>query len=352
MSPLISVQLLRAVAAWLVVCSHYIQLFPTSHLLDNGWDEYGWLGHFGVDLFFVISGFIMFHSLANRHYGATEFFVKRLTRIVPAYWFFTLLMALLYQLYSSEFSYTAWNWPSLLESLLFISNENPAGIGNYPLLTVGWTLGYEMFFYALLSLCILTCGRFYFLTSASILVALPLLWNEHWLFGSLASQKLLYAFVYGLALGYAYTRLKNIPPRLLYALGACLFALAMLFVAVSHPFAGEIQIGGNEKRPLLAFLLIGSALCFEPALSQIKFKAFAWLRYLGDISYSTYLLHTLVIGIFLHYIGKPNSAPEELLLLLAASSVIALLSHLSFKHIETGTVAAIFGTSRSALKAG
>ena len=335
MNPLISIQILRAVAAWLVVYSHFMQLFPTSHLVNNGWAKYGWLGHFGVDLFFVISGFIMFHSLASRKYSAKEFFVKRLIRIVPAYWFFTFLMTLFFLLYSKEFSYTGWSWDSLLASLFFIASKNPSGIGYFPLLTVGWTLSYEMFFYALLSLCIITCGRFFFWASALTLIALPLLWNEHWILGILICQKLLYAFVYGLMLGYTYTRLKNAQPHLLYVLGVCMFALAMIFFVSAHPFEEPIQIGGNEKRPLLVFLLIGSALCFESALSKIRFKAFSLLRYLGDISYSTYLSHTLVIGVFLHYIGQIGSVSEELFLLLAASLTIMFMSHLSYRHIET-----------------
>jgi peptidoglycan/LPS O-acetylase OafA/YrhL len=67
-----------------------------------------------------------------------------------------------------------------------------------------------------------------------------------------------------------------------------------------------------------------------------------FLRHLGDISYSTYLLHTLVIGVFLHYVsGQMGSASSELLLLLAASLTIALMSHISFRYIETGRLTAI-----------
>lgn len=341
MNPLTSIQISRAVAAWLVVFSHYMQLFPTSHLVKEGWDKYGWLGYFGVDLFFVISGFIMFYSLANRMYSAKEFFVRRLIRIVPAYWFVTFLMALLVLPYAAEFSYTDWNWNSLLASLFFIVHDNPSGIGYYPLLTVGWTLGYEMFFYALLSLCILTCGRFYFHACTLILIALPLLWKEQWLFGAMVSQKLLYAFACGIALGYAYVRLKNSSPRLLYTLGPTLFALAATLFIIGQPFEDPVQIGGNEERPLLAFLLIGSALCFESALSNIRYKAFELLKYLGDISYSTYLLHTLAIGVFFHYLGKLDNAPEELLLLLAASLTIILMSHLSYRYVETVRLPAI-----------
>ena len=336
MNSLISIQILRAAAAWLVVFSHYMQFFLIRHLVNDGWKNYYWLGHFGVDLFFVISGFTMFYSLSNRMCSAKEFFSRRLLRILPAYWFFTFLMALLSLLYDKEFSYTGWNWNTLIASLFFTLSKNPSGVGYFPLLTVGWTLSYEMFFYALLSLCILAFGRLVFLACTFTLIALPLLWDKHWIFGILICQKLLYAFVFGIVLGYAYIRLKSIRPRLLYVLGVSMFVLGAILLSSGQIYVKPIQIGGDEKRPLLAFLFIGSALCFESILLKIKVSAFDFLRYLGDISYSTYLLHTLVIGVFFHYIGSLDSAVEELLLLLISSLTIIAISHLSFQYIETG----------------
>lgn len=335
MNSLISIQILRAVAAWLVVYSHFMQLFPARHLINNGW-RIIWLGSFGVDLFFVISGFIMFYSLTDRLCGAKEFLVRRLRRIVPAYWFFTFLMALFSLLFVKEFSYTGWKWDTLIESLFFMLSPNPSGIGYFPLLTVGWTLSYEMFFYVLLSLCILTFGRFCFIACALALIALPLMWNEHWIFGVLMCCKLLYAFVYGIALGYVYVKLKSIRPRLLYVVGLILFVLGVTLIASGQLYVKPILSGGDEKRPVLAFLLLGSALCFESVFLKIRANAFGLLRYLGDISYSTYLLHTLVIGVLFHYVGTLGSSSEELLLLFITSLTIIAISHLSYQYIEVG----------------
>ncbi len=335
MNPLISIQILRAVAAWLVVFSHFMQIFPTSPLINNGWENYGWFGDFGVSIFFVTSGFIMFYSLSIRMYSAKEFFARRILRIVPAYWFFTGLMALLSLQYAQEFSYTGWNWHTLVSSLFFTLSKNPSGIGYFPLLTVGWTLSYEMFFYALLGLCILTFSKFPFWACIFTLIALPLSGN-HWILGILIAPKWLYVFAYGIVLGYAYTRMQNIKPHLLYALGIFMLVLAVTLSINIHLFLNPIQVRENVMGPLFAFLLIGSALCFEPTLRNVNFKAFRFLRYLGDISYSTYLLHTLVIGVFLHYIGKLDSSLGEFSLLLIASLTIFALSHLSFQYIEIG----------------
>ncbi len=337
MNTLTSIQILRAVAAWLVVYEHYLQL--PFHSRDSSKLEQfiSPHGYFGVDIFFVISGFIMFYSLANKSYGAKEFFVKRLQRIMPAYWFYTLLMAFLCWVYTDVFWFTGWDLKTLIMSLVFIPSNNISGIGAYPLLTVGWTLIFEMFFYALLSVCIFAFGRFRFLVCAAVLIVLPLTWNDSWVHSlspalpirSLAeanySIELLYEFVIGIVLGYGYLRLKNTRPYLLYMLGIAMFV-------------GGTQIGPGSGAliPLPTYLLVGSALCFESPLSKMKFNSLRLFRYLGDISYSTYLLHTIVITVFTYYTGIPDSISGELLLLLLLSLTIVAISHLSYRYLETG----------------
>lgn len=337
MNSLASIQILRAVAAWLVVHEHYLQYPFHSRASSRLEPFFSPHGYFGVDIFFVISGFIMFYSLANRANGAKEFFAKRLQRIVPAYWFYIFLTAFLCRVYADAFWFTDWNFNTLMMTLLFIPNMNPSGIGAYPLLTVGWTLIFEMFFYVLLSLCIFAFGRFHFLACAAILIALPLAWNDQWilslspalpirsLYEANYSIELLNEFVFGIVLGYGYLKLKDTRPYLLYALGAAMFI-------------GVFQIGEGSGIfiPLSAYLLVGAALCFESALSKIKFNAFRLLRYLGDISYSTYLLHTLVITVFTYYYGIPDSISGELLLLFMLSLAIMAISHLSYRYIENG----------------
>jgi len=330
MNSLISIQILRAVAAWLVVYHHYM-----STLHNNNY--YSVLGIIGVTIFFMISGFIMFYSLANRTCNAKEFFVRRLIRIVPAYWFYTLLMALLSLMYAKEFS-SGWNLNSLITSLFFIGSKVPSETVYYPILKVGWSLSFEMFFYALLSLCILTFGRFSFLACIFVLVVLPFAWDEQWICTLLLSNTWLLMFVYGITLGYAYSKLKNTRHFLLYVVGIALFVIDVILfsnprilIGYSQLF-GLIQIAGGLV-PLRVFLLISSALCFESILS--RGNALRWLGYLGDISYSTYLLHTLVLGVFLHYIWHPESAFGELFLLSVTSLTIIILSHLSYQYIET-----------------
>ena len=156
MNPIISVQICRGIAAWLVVFHHiYTQKYADW---NNGEYPFLWFfsnkGAFGVDLFFIISGFIMYITLSRKNYTAREFIIHRLLRIVPAYWVYTCIILILSKIFIDEFSSTSWNYKSLGLSLMFIPNENPSGLGWYPLLTVGWTLNFEIFFYCCLGACI------------------------------------------------------------------------------------------------------------------------------------------------------------------------------------------------------
>ncbi|MFM7593195.1 MAG: acyltransferase family protein, partial [Isosphaeraceae bacterium] len=145
-----NIQSLRAVAAWAVVYYHYVHhlydLKPTSLVLK----AVCFYGNFGVDLFFVISGVIMFYSVSQRQVSAREFISKRLVRIVPAYWFYSLLLFLLVicpvELLRPDVPYT---WKTLAESIVFMSDDSDPGGAKAPLLYVGWTLTFEMIFYSI-----------------------------------------------------------------------------------------------------------------------------------------------------------------------------------------------------------
>ena len=347
MNSLISIQILRAVAAWLVVYHHY-----RSTLYED--ESNVSLGMLGVSIFFLISGFIMFYSLASRTCSAKEFFVRRLIRIVPAYWFYTFLTVLLSLMYAKEFSSTfvastGWNLNNLISSLFFIGSKVPSGVVYFPILRVGWTLSFEMFFYALLSLCILTFGRLSFWACIFALFLLPLAWDEQWVCTLLLSNKFLWLFAYGIILGYAYIKLRNTKPLLLYVAGIALIVVDIALIVLDvTPFTNPqaliwidylskfLLIIGGGFEPLCAILLIGSALCFESVLSKTRVNALRWLRYLGDVSYSTYLLHTLVLGVLLRYIWRPESTSGELFLLPMTALIIFAISHLSYQYIETG----------------
>src|ERR1700735_5026340 len=137
-------QALRAVAAWLVIVDHTL-LEITQNQSGNSVTHIAWtLGSAGVDVFFVISGFIMVHICwenFGRWAAAVDFLRRRVIRIVPLYWLAT-LAALAYHRVSATHGAHA-GWSELLYSLAFIPYADDEGFWS-PILPQGWTLSYEM----------------------------------------------------------------------------------------------------------------------------------------------------------------------------------------------------------------
>ena len=124
-----------------------------------------------MDIFFVISGLVIYLSTRDKPIAPGQFLLNRVLRIVPAYWFYTLLMALLLLVASRWMPHQVFDGQHLLLSLLFIPAENPGGYGLYPTLNVGWTLNFEMFFYLLFGLAFLVRRRHHLLlVSAALLI--------------------------------------------------------------------------------------------------------------------------------------------------------------------------------------
>ena len=144
---LLSVQCLRGVAAFLVVMHHAIGGFllkfpsPNGFLLGTGYLED--VGESGIDIFFVISGFIMVYVNRFRFLGSSanigDFLVRRAIRIVPLYWMASFLMLLLLFFLPSLFSTMKFDLSQAVKSFLFIPTVNSIG-DYYPILGVGWTL--------------------------------------------------------------------------------------------------------------------------------------------------------------------------------------------------------------------
>lgn len=130
-----SLQILRGVAALLVVGFH---ARPVMDIPADSWlDSLFSMGYAGVNLFFIISGFIMCYTTDSRT-KPLKFIGRRLVRIAPLYWLLLLFHKGLRSLTD----------PQTYLSMFFIplSPQSPPFLG-YATWMVGWTLNYEMFFY-------------------------------------------------------------------------------------------------------------------------------------------------------------------------------------------------------------
>ena len=126
-------------AALLVVFVHLDELLPRLGL--------PLFGGAGVDIFFVISGFIMVHTTMDRDdVTPWSFMAGRISRIVPAYWVATFAVFGIALVAPSLLRTPHLPVGELLQSLAFIPFVKDSGL-TQPLLFVGWTLNYERFFY-------------------------------------------------------------------------------------------------------------------------------------------------------------------------------------------------------------
>ena len=168
-----NIQALRGIAALLVAFSHLLIIerkYSTDQVLGQ-WIE---LGMVGVDLFFVISGFIMVHvawTFKRGFRAVGEFLFARATRIYPVYWLVS-LMTLGVWLWRPEIVFSSLaGAPDFLKSFLLIPDNRP------PFLAIGWTLVHEMFFYLVFAIALFFKPKFMlpFLAIWAILLGIGIL---------------------------------------------------------------------------------------------------------------------------------------------------------------------------------
>ncbi|WP_289014219.1 acyltransferase, partial [uncultured Methylobacterium sp.] len=145
---LIGLQYLRGVAALMIVYFHAVG--PVERLTGTALPV-SFSGS-GVDLFFVLSGCVMWLSTHGREVGPGPFLLNRLVRVAPLYWILTLAVAGLAFAAPALLRSTAFDPAHLVASLLFLPWPNPRYPGLFPVIIPGWTLNYEMFFYAVFAL--------------------------------------------------------------------------------------------------------------------------------------------------------------------------------------------------------
>ncbi|QXO17236.1 acyltransferase family protein [Vibrio ostreae] len=325
-----SLQILRALAAWLVVYHHFMQVFYNFNYNSFLGEFFSYRGGFGVDVFFVLSGFVMYSSInSNSNTSPVIFFVKRLFRIFPAYWFYTFSFVFLILLIPSGLSERVFTLESLVLSLFFIPHQNPTGLGVYPLLTVGWTLNFEMMFYLILSVCLFWGNNKALFLCCIIIFFLPLVIPSQVdvIFYVLNSIKL-WQFIFGIFVGLFISKYTNIP---FFNYRTGFFFIVLAFFVISSFFG----YGFVQKTLSATFLVLGFIL-IEPILDKKNFVV-RFLVKLGDISYSTYLSHVLILHVFVYMFGNDLTGLGELSVLVLMSCSVYFVSILTYNYVENSS---------------
>ena len=278
---LYSLQALRAFAAWVVVCHHFMQIFFDFHATGPVGQFLTDRGAVGVDIFFVISGLVIYLSTRDKAIEPRRFLLNRALRIVPAYWFYTALMAALLLAFSQWMPHQEFDWRHLLLSLLFIPAENPGGYGLYPTLNVGWTLNFEMFFYLLFGLAFMVRQRHHLLLVTAALLLVSEVLSRLGVLSHFYNNGIIYEFLLGIGIGVLYRR-----GLVREGLWLPLAVLGVAAYAIYHLDASQrlLHWGLPSALVVLAFVAL------EP-----YFQGSRVLKALGDCSYSVYLIHVLVL---------------------------------------------------------
>lgn len=331
-----SLQLLRAIAALLVVAYHIESSHPGT-LWHTLYANLFSRGHIGVDIFFVLSGYLVTSTRPARSgaTAATAFLIRRLLRIWPAYAVVTLLYATFLVDPSPR---------QLQRSLLFLPQAaDPPLVLGFPTLFVGWTLNYEAWFYLSCALLIWLTppGRFHRalgLWAGATLLLLPLsVGSTPWvqplqapvapfpnLYLALISNPIIWEFLLGAGCALLLetlhrrgrTTLPGLPPRgFALAAGALFTACYLLLDAKMTPLACGVP----------ALILLTALLNLERHRPIAIPPVLVWL---GNISYGIYLIHPLWLALLKpHTLASPREEWIAIAALLAATILSAALLH-------------------------
>jgi exopolysaccharide production protein ExoZ len=280
-----SIQRLRAAAAMSVALFHACQWSGLDFAV----------GAAGVDMFFVISGFVLWLAAEGRAVSPGAFLAARLARVAPLYWLATLAVAALVLWRPQAMSVAQFAPGHLVLSLLFAPHNDPRGDA-FPLLASGWTLTYEAVFYVAFALALAAPRDRRLQVLSCLMLATSIMgFGYHSLF-PLFANPLLLEFLAGVGLARLWARggLRRLDPRWGWgAIGLGGLALAGL------------QVGGVRDdfwRPLLwgppAALIVAGALKLELAGRLKSGRLGRALEAVGDASYSIYLCQLPVICVF------------------------------------------------------
>jgi peptidoglycan/LPS O-acetylase OafA/YrhL len=278
-----NLQVLRAFAAFNIVLSHAVWMAGS----------YGWNGvifHLisewavnGVDVFFVISGFIMFYIQHENPRSPYEFLKNRIRRIVPLYWSVILLMVAMVLLMPAMFRQATFDATHTLTSLLFISHA--AGF-QHPVLVPGWTLEFEMLFYMLFA------ASMYLRAIPTLLSVLVLLGIAYFVFDVSA---IVFEFPMGMLAGYLYVNARFKRAGYLFIAIGALGLLSSLFYTTE---VTRVLVWGVPA----FFLVLGS--CYVPQIGKG-----VWVM-LGGASYAIYLIHTMTLPFYFKVVKLIGITPQ------------------------------------------
>ncbi|CAM5431053.1 MULTISPECIES: acyltransferase family protein [Streptomyces] len=310
---------LRLLAALMVVFYHYVALarpwghstetiFPTAHYAA----QYGWLG---VEVFFLISGFVICMSVWGRTVG--EFAVSRLTRLFPAYWAAILLTAVVVKLWPEVTSLRGWGHVITNLTMLQAGNNTPN------IDPVYWTLFVELKFYLIVFVvmlcgvtyrnCLILCGVWTAAAALAPVMDTPLL-------TAFAMPQYAPFFIAGVAF---YLMRRHRPNAILWAIVVLQLLLAQRYIDYRLATSlGKAVAQTLPTWPARLVIIAGFALVGAIALGRFDRIQWKWLTTAGALTYPLYLIHMNIGMTLIHHFRNRVPAP----VLVASVTVLMLIA--------------------------
>lgn len=333
-----SVQALRGIAALAVLAFHF--RYTLNMQFPGAGDRlFGW-GAIGVDLFFILSGFVITLSVARMASGpkaALLFIQRRLLRLLPAYYLLLLLtfalgggMSLLH--YQDKVD-------NLISALTFttVSADNgPFYVDDSGLYGIRWTLNYEMWFYLLIAGSLLLRHRWIVLAALLVasLILIPLLQAQpltletqgyafrHGML-NLITNPIVWEFAAGVAIGLAWPALLRLP-----SLTRRLLLIVSLVWTLWHIIDRTHVAHGISYSGIVLSLLLMAVAINDDLLTKVTPRVLVWL---GDISYSLYLIHNVIMRVVDKRV--PVHGVMQFIIALVLSLMVAALSRRYFEPL-------------------
>lgn len=343
MYKLSSLQAARGLAALIVVAFHSLFINAKYVEGENLLPEIFVFGQTGVDLFFVISGFVMIIAFRDKFGLKGEvfnFLRGRFFRIYPTYWVYFIALFLVFQIKPEMVNGSQGGKFDITSSLLLLPHSA------LPLLMVAWSLIHEVWFYLVFAAILLLPSSwvtrafgvwFVVIVCASVFMATP---DNPYL--RVMAHEFSLEFIFGALAGIAYLKLSPRPSTTpftvatmaLVGLGGLAYALSSEVVDGSDVIQSislerAFAVGGGYTLLLLAFAL---------QESKSRLKVFGFLKSVGDMSYSLYLSHILTLSVCgrvwlsLGYAGSGVWA--AVLFWIVSYAAVLVVAYLSYRFVE------------------
>ena len=240
-----------------------------------------YLDDFGVDIFFVISGFIMVFIQSNYKRDSIDFFIQRIKKILPIYWFCNFLILLLFFLFPAIFNTLKINFDHFFLSLFFLSQYI---FLDKPIIVAGWTLEYEMLFYFLFAIFIniknIKFSYFFIFITIAILCFTGLI------------NLIFIEFLFGMLIGIIYINSSKAQNKILhnYCYYFLIFGIIILFLSIFN----SLEVNRLIKYGLPSTLIVLGSIYAKQITNKCAIL-------IGNASYSIYLAQGFCIPAILKF---------------------------------------------------